>query len=399
MRLNRIELRRQDGRLLDLSLRLDEVSAGLPARLIGCDYRQLPARLAAASAPGTVAAALAACRAVETALGIEPDPASQQLRRLLLCGEWLRTHTRHIYNWHAVRLLGYPSLRVMAQDYPEVAARACRLNRLAARLLQLVGGRCGRVATLAIGGFNRVPDPAVLQPMVAELEWAQAAARDTVNLVSRLPFPRWNRDCDLMALTGAHYIDLGEQVAVTGGASRPLAQAVAELEGATPPLYTGPLARFAVSGERLPPAARQLAQGAGLAGEIRSPFKCLILRAVELAAAVEEALEILRGYRPPAVAAEPPARAGEGVGGAESAHGLWLQRYRLDARGRVEQALVRSPLSLSRSALERDLRNYLALRSSLEGNWLLLECRQLLGSFDAGLAARIELLEPQAAVR
>ena len=48
-----------------------------------------------------------------------------QLRRLLYCGEWIESHTLHIYMLHAPDFLGYGDAITMAKDYQEALKRDC----------------------------------------------------------------------------------------------------------------------------------------------------------------------------------------------------------------------------------------------------------------------------------
>ena len=92
----------------------------------------------------------------------------------------------------------------------------------------------------------------------------------------------------------------------------------------------------AVFGQQIgqPHAARQAAAGAGLGAECRNPFRSILVRAVEVVYAVEEALRIILGYQQPdrpAVEVQPQAGSGHGV--SEAPRGLLYHRYELDAGG------------------------------------------------------------------
>ena len=56
--------------------------------------------------------------------------AIRELRRLLYCGEWIESHTLHVYMLHAPDFLGYPSAIEMAGDFPDVVTTALRLKKL-----------------------------------------------------------------------------------------------------------------------------------------------------------------------------------------------------------------------------------------------------------------------------
>jgi coenzyme F420-reducing hydrogenase alpha subunit len=62
---------------------------------------------------------------------------------------------------------------------------------------------------------------------------------------------------------------------------------------------TGPLARYSLKSAALSSIAWQAAAEAGLAGECRNPFRSIIVRAVEVAYAIEDALRIIGEYPRP----------------------------------------------------------------------------------------------------
>ena len=91
----------------------------------------------------------------------------------------------------------------------------------------------------------------------------------------------------------------------------------------TGPYVVGPLARYSLNHDRLPPAARQAADEAGLGPTCRNPFRSIVVRAVELVVACEEALRIIDGWSDGGVASVPvPPRAGVGHGATEAPRGV-----------------------------------------------------------------------------
>ena len=66
---------------------------------------------------------------------------------------------------------------------------------------------------------------------------------------------------------------------------------------------TGPLARYSLNSAMLPPLAAEAAAGAGLGPICNNPFRSIVVRAVELVFACDEALSLVENYEPP----NPPA--------------------------------------------------------------------------------------------
>ena len=118
----------------------------------------------------------------------------------------------------------------------------------------------------------------------------------------------------------------------------------------------GPLARWALSGDRLTPLALEAASGAGLERDERNPFRTILIRSVELVFAADEALRLIAEYEPP----DPPfvevaPRAGIGYGCSEAPRGLCWHRYELDGEGTILDAKIVPPTSQNQKTIESDL--------------------------------------------
>ena len=67
-----------------------------------------------------VAYQMSSSLAMEDALGVEVDGPLRDLRRLIYCGEWVESHTLHVFMLHAPDFLGYESAIAMARDHREI---------------------------------------------------------------------------------------------------------------------------------------------------------------------------------------------------------------------------------------------------------------------------------------
>lgn len=125
---------------------------------------------------------------------------------------------------------------------------------------------------------------------------------------------------------------------------------------------TGSLARFAISGRWLSRTAVEAARTAGLGdpyeGAVcRNPYRSILVRAVEVVYAVDEALRIIGTYQPPEHPyADVPPMAATGHGATEAPRGLLYHRYALDAEGTVTDARLVPPTAQNQGAIEADLR-------------------------------------------
>ncbi|MGW3498052.1 Ni/Fe hydrogenase subunit alpha [Streptomyces sp. NPDC001020] len=336
-----------------------------------------------------VAYQMTACRAVEDACGVVVDGQLAALRRLLYCGEWIESQTLHIHLLHAPDFLGHADVISMARTHRVHVERGLRLKQAGNTIMELLGGRAIHPINVRLGGFHRTPTRSELRPLAKRLTIALDDAWDTVRWVAGFDFPDAECDADLFALTqpGTYAIESGvPTVLPADGTLPPYSFPVSDfpdhiteeqvphsnalhsrLDGRRH--LTGSLARYAISGHLLSPLALQAAREAGLSdpplatgttrGEVcRNPYRSILIRAVEVLYAVEEALRIISEYDPPLRPnVEVPPRPRVGHGATEAPRGLLYHRYALDADGRVTEASLIPPTAQNQGAIEEDLRS------------------------------------------
>jgi coenzyme F420-reducing hydrogenase alpha subunit len=323
-----------------------------------------------------------ACRALEAAFRVEVPESVEALRRLLCCAAWIEGHTTHIHLVQAPDLLGEASAAETARRHREAVARGLELHRLGAALAAAVGEGVLRPASAQRPAPWPRPDRAALIALRPRLDDAVAAALETVRWVAGFDIPSSALDIPLIALDdpvphpGAHGgsrypLDTGVGVLASNGTGFTLAEFEsfisrprsapshprrAVLRG-TKAALTGPLARYALCGRSLRPAALRAASQAELAPGERNPYRSALIRAVELVHALEEAAAVIDQFPPTGPEhLVSTARAGRGIAAAESPAGLVYQRYDLLPDGTVGAARVIGPDELNRSAIDLDIR-------------------------------------------
>ncbi|GHI85997.1 Ni/Fe hydrogenase subunit alpha [Streptomyces xanthophaeus] len=383
-----LHLRIHDGTVTEARLKIYEPPRFFEAFLRGRAHTEPPDLTSRICGICPVAYQMSACRAIEDACGIVVDGQLAALRRLLYCGEWIESQTLHIHMLHAPDFLGEDDVIGLSRSHPEHVERGLRLKQTGNAVVELLGGRAIHPVNVRIGGFHRAPTRAELRPLEERLRTALDDAWDTVRWVAGFEFPDAECTADLLALaeTGTYAIESGVPSVLPYDATLPpygfplpdFSDHVAEeqvshstalhsrLDGRRH--LTGSLARWAVSGHLLSPLALEAAReaglgdppsraGAGRGAVCRNPYRSILVRAVEVLYAVEEALRIITEYeRPPGPCVEVPARAGTGHGATEAPRGLLYHRYALDDGGRVTDARIVPPTAQNQGAIEEDLR-------------------------------------------
>ena len=330
--------------------------------------------------------AVAACRAVEAACGIEVSEPVEALRALWCAAVWIEAHSEHIYCAEIPSLLGCPDLARFARDNDVEFLRGVSLRRTGAGLARLIAEDENAGFRVRVGGFSRAPDRAELMRWRTKLISAMAAAAETLRRVADLTTRGHELDVPLLALEnpapepagiGSRYpLDTGSHIVVDTG----LRFRVEEFESylrrsraASPDAprtllrghdacLAGPLARFILAGEHLAGTARYAARQAGLNRETLSPPQSILARAVELIHAIDAASAFIETYTPPDPVHAGPAPVwaaigpGCGVSASEAPTGTVFVRCDVDSHGTLAQACVIGPNELNRASAAAEVR-------------------------------------------
>ncbi len=393
-----IVIHTHDGRVGDVELNIFEPPRFFEAFLRGRRYTEPPDITARICGICPVAYQMSACLAIEDACGVTVGGQLADLRRLLYCGEWIQSHALHIYLLHAPDYLGYQSAVEMARDHRAVVERGLRIKKIGNELMAAVGGRAVHPVNVRVGGFYRVPDRGELQALTRELLWAREAAIETARWVAGFDFPDFEQSYEFVALHDPEaYAILGGRIVSSGG----LDIAVGEFEehfseghvARSNALHsqirgrgsylTGPMARFNLSFGQLSPLAREVAGDVHLAPPVANPFRSIVVRAVELVYACDEALRLIERYEKPDAPAIPvEATAASGSGCTEAPRGILYHRYRIDEQGLVAEARIVPPTSQNQAQIEADLRAFVEPRLDLSTALLTRQCEQAVRNYD-----------------
>lgn len=382
-----------DGAVTDARLQIYEPPRFFEGFLRGRSYTEPPDITARICGICPVAYQMSSARALENACGVEVDGQLGALRRLLYCGEWIESHALHIYLLHAPDFAGVDSAIDLARTHRADVERGLRMKKVGNDILEVIGGRAIHPINIHLGGFHHVPSRSEIKALAEPLRRARDDAWDTCRLVASFDFPEAMVDTEFLCLSepGTYAIDRGIPTAMAAPSasglppysnqalptrSFPLNEweqhVVEEHKAHSNALHskldgkmhlTGPLARYAINGRWLSPIALQAAAETGLGdpreGKVeRNQFRSIIVRAVELLYAIDEALRLVEAYEPPSVPfldAQP--RAGSGYGATEAPRGTLYHRYTITDDGSIESCTIVPPTAQNQGAVEADLRN------------------------------------------
>jgi len=399
----------RDGKVVDVKLRIFEPPRLFEAFLRGRNFAEVPDITARICGICPIAYQMSSVHAIENAFGIKVGDQVRALRRLIYCGEWIESHTLHVYMLHAPDFLGYQDAIQMAKDYASVVQRGLQLKKAGNQIVTLLGGREVHPINVRVGGFYRIPSRAELAPLTERLKWARDAALETVRWTASLPFPNFEQDYLFVALRHPEEYPLNEgrivsneglNIAVEEYDKHFVEEHVRHSNALHSALvgqrayFVGPMARYNLNFDRLSPLARQAAQEAGLTSVCHNPFKSILIRSIEILYACDEALRIIAGYEPPeSPMMNIPVCASSGCGCTEAPRGILYHRYRVDHSGTILDAKIVPPTSQNQKIIEQDLSQFVPKFLAMPEAELGWRCEQAVRNYDPCISCATHFLK------
>ncbi|MBS0640642.1 MAG: Ni/Fe hydrogenase subunit alpha [Proteobacteria bacterium] len=404
-----LDLHIENGVVARAQLRIFEPPRFFEALLRGRSYMEIPDIVARICGICPIAYQNSSVHAIEHAFGATVDGPLRALRRLIYCGEWIESHALHIVMLHAPDFLGFPDGIQMARDHGDAVRGGLALKKVGNEIMRVLGGREIHPVSIRPGGFYRVPTRAELAPLGESLKGARDLAVQTLRWVAQFPFPDLEQDYEFVAMRHPDEypmnegrlvsskgidIDIADYDTVFEERHEEHSTALHSVVKARGAYLVGPMARYALNFDRLPASVQALAHEAGLGPVCRNPFRSIIVRAVEVVYACEEAMRIIAEYNPPPapfVALEP--RAGEGFGCSEAPRGICWHHYTFEADGSVKTARIVPPTSQNQPSIEADLRVGAAQVMDEPDDVIRHRCEQIIRNYDPCISCSTHFLK------
>ena len=402
-------VRIKDGQVTDVKLKIFEPPRFFEAFLRGRSYLEAPDITARICGICPIAYQMSAVHAMEDALGITIPPPIRDLRRLVYCGEWIESHALHIFMLHAPDFLGYPDAIHMARDHPNLVRQGLQLKKIGNEVISLLGGRAIHPINVRVGGFYRTPTRQELAPLSDHLKRGRDACREMVRWSRTLPMRDYSRDYEFVALRHPSEYPMNEGHIVSNRGLDitsqsydanfeeehvPYSNALHSVVKDRGAYLTGPLARFNLNFDRLPPSIQQLSREVGLDGKCVNPFESIIVRSLEMLYAFEEAIRVIDTYEPPETpAVECAPRVGTGFACTEAPRGTLYHRYSIDERGVIQDAKIVPPTSQNQKMIETDLHDFVVPRVEMPEHELRGACEQLVRNYDPCISCATHFLK------
>ncbi len=361
----------KDGKAAEIRLDIYEPPRFFEGFLIDRFLQEVPDITARICGICPVAYQMSSALALEAALGVKVSGEVKALRRLMYCGEYIESHALHIFMLQAPDLFGKESAFELATVAPEIVTNALRMKKIGNRILSIIGGRSIHPVNVCVGGFYSWPDAAPLTALLPELEWGLKTSIEYSQWAAGLPYPELESDYECVALhDDKEYGVLYGEIRSSKRGAVPLGTFETEylethikhsnaLHSYTKDKGTylvGPVARLNLNHEQLSETAKQALVHVNVQLPLKNPYKSLLAREIELVQFFDEAIGLVKTYRPAGPAhVELNLREGEGAAATEAPRGLLYHRYKVDEHGLIRFAKITPPTAQNLARIEADL--------------------------------------------
>jgi len=400
----------ENGRVTSTQFRIFEPPRFFEALLRGRQYSEAPDITARICGICPVAYQMSSVQAMEDAFGVVVDGPLRELRRLLYCGEWIESHVLHVAMLHAPDFLGFEgAFDMAAAGHADTVKLALELKKAGNEIISFLGGREIHPINVRVGGFYKVPTKRDFSPLRETLLRARDLADKLVDWTASFNFPDKERDYTFVSLAHEAEYPLNNGRIVS---NRGLDIAAADyndyfreehvahsnalqgymIDGTS--YLCGPLARYNNNYDRLSEIAAHAAERAGLGRSCRNPFKSIIVRAVEILYAVDEALRVIATYNEPdAPFIDVTPRASVGMAATEAPRGMLFHRYRLNDDGSIAEAQIVPPTSQNQPAIEADLASFIGDLLDRPEDEIRHICEQAIRNYDPCISCATHFLK------
>lgn len=319
---------------------------------------------------------LTSLKALENALGIEVSEQTALLRKLLMLGQILNSHSLHLFFFSLSDFFGIKDDLSLIKKFPGYTKEALALREFGNRLIEVIGGRSIHPLTPVIGGFSKLPDKNKLGMLFGQSEEAIKNAFRLASLFAKLKYPDFIRSAPYVSLHHPCQYAICDGLIKTPNNDQEspkkflnlvkeyqLAKsAVKRSHWQSKPYMVGALARLNHNHSQLHPQAKKLLKAAKIRLPSFNPFYNILAQAIETVHCVQESRHLLgqalrRNLRPTNV--DWSAQAGAAVAAMEAPRGTLYYYYEIGKDGLIKDCNIITPTSQNLARLEEDLKEYL----------------------------------------
>ncbi len=399
-----LEVEIDNGKVIKCNLKSVEGARFFEGLVVGRYYNEVPEITSRICGICSCAHTIASIRAIENALNIKVTQQTKILREILTIGERIRSHATHLYFLALPDYLNYESAIAMTKDHKKEVERALRLIKLGNDLVSNIGAREMHPTTTIIGGITHYPDELIKTNLKQRCKDAIKDCFETIELFTKLPYPKYERKCEHISLKQLDSFPLIEGTIVSTNELNIDAKyyksyfkeyiedystaKFAVREGKS--YMTGALSRVNNNYKLLSNETLKQIKKHKLTFPDFNPFHNNICQALELLHWTERAIQILDSefkHEEPIKAELNKTEEGKkysGISAVEAPRGILFHEYELDENGKVLKCNIITPTVQNLRNMENDIKDYLniLLQQNKTPEEIVLEIEKLIRAYD-----------------
>lgn len=347
-----------------------------------------------------------AIEAVEKAFEVEVSEQTDMLRDLLLNGEFLKSHSLHLFFLALPDYLGKESVLEFDKKQHKLIHLGLDLKKLGTEILQMVGGRAYHTTNELVGGFKKIPEKKELESLLPSLEQGRSKAEKAIRLFVKFK-PQFERETDYVGLVNKDYSFLAGDIISSAGVCIPeelysmyLEEIVVpyslakEAKFAGKEFMVGALARINLNRQNLGRKTKKIIRKLKLPFPSHSPFLNNLAQAVELYQCIDSSIylineikcrrENLKKIKP---------REAIGIGITEAPRGVLYHEYEFNKSGKIKNSNIIVPTQQNTRNIEEDIKEFLPPLLDLPKPRIELELEKLIRAYDPCISCATHFLE------
>lgn len=311
-------------------------------------------------------------KAVEAALGITVSEQTKNLRKLMLTGQMIQSHSLHLYLLVLPDFMGLSSSFELQKNHPELFSNAVKLKAYADKIVEFIGGRAVHPVSNVPGGFKKYPKISELKELLKMSEEAEVLGLSTLKLFQSFKYPEIEREMIYSALSGEDYAYYDGKIKATNGVEFspsdykkyiyeeiiPYNRAkFGTLKGEE--IMVGSMARINLNRRKIEKIVGNLKNDLSVTQEFSNPFDNIIAQAIENYFFIKESAEIIKQLISNGITKEEivvPSKFGEGATACEAPRGTLFHYYKFDKQGFLSKCDIITPTVQNLPAMEKDMK-------------------------------------------
>ncbi len=342
---------------------------------------------------------LCAIKALEKAIKIKPSPQTITLRKIMMLGQLIQSHSLHVYFLCLSDFFKYKSDLKLIKRFPRTTKRIFKIRDFGNKLIASIGGRSIHPLTTEVGGFKKLPKVEDIRTLLDEQPKILKEALAVANIFAFLLYPKFERKTEFVALTSTkeYAIYDGKVVSSNGLEFLPeeVTEKIQEIQYPSEPvkrvlhddmpIMPGALARLNINYKKLNPKAKKAWNKFGVKLPTYNSFYNIYAQVVEIINCVEESKKLLRKLikrklRSPWQKFKP--KAGRGIAAIEAPRGTLYHDYTVDKKGIIKHANIITPTAQFICNLEEDIKEFIPDLRKLKPEARRQKIRMLIRAYD-----------------